>query len=81
MFVDYCGDKLKVVDVQTGELKELEVFVAILGCSQLTYVEASLSQTKDNFIDSCRRALEYFGGVPKAIVPDGLKSVVTKSSM
>lgn len=80
MFVDYCGDKLRVVDVQTGELKELEVFVAILGCSQLTYVEASYSQTKEDFIDSCRRALEYFGGVPKAIVPDNLKSAVTKSS-
>jgi transposase len=80
MFVDYCGDKLKVVDIQTGELKELEVFVAILGCSQLTFIEASLSQTKEDFIDSCRRALEYFGGVPKAIVPDNLKSAVTKSS-
>lgn len=35
MFVDYCGDKLKVVDIQTGELKELEVFVAIFECSHL----------------------------------------------
>lgn len=80
LFVDYCGDNLQAVDVQTGELKELEVFVAILGCSQLTYVEASYSQTKEDFIDSCRRALEYFGGVPKAIVSDNLKSAVTKSS-
>jgi hypothetical protein len=54
MFVDYCGDKLRVVDIQTSELKELEVFVAILGFSQLTFVEASLSQTKEDFIDSCR---------------------------
>lgn len=80
MFVDYCSDKLKVVDFQTGDLKELEVFVAILGCSQLTFIEVSLSQTKEDFIDCCRRALEYFGSVPKAIVPDNLKSAVTKSS-
>lgn len=80
MFVDFCGDKLQVVDEQTGEVKEVEVFVAILGCSQLTYVEAVSSQSKEDFIQCCRHALEYFGGVPRAIVPDNLKAAVTKSS-
>lgn len=80
LFVDYCGDKLKIVDSLTGELKDVEVFVAILGCSQLTYVEASFSQKKEDFISSCQHSLEYLGGVPKAIVTDNLKSAVTKSS-
>lgn len=80
MYVDFCGDKIQMVDVQTGEIRELEVFVAILGCSQLTYVEATRSQTKEDFIDCCRHSFEYFGGVPKAVVPDNLKSAVTKSS-
>ena len=80
MFVDFCGDKLQIVDTGTGEIKDVEVFVAILGCSQLTYVEAVYSQTKEDFIQCCRNAFEYFGGVPKAVVPDNLKAAVTKSS-
>lgn len=80
MYVDYCGDKLRVVDMETGEMRLLEVFVAILGCSQLTFIEASRTQTKEDFIESCMRSLAFFEGVPDAIVPDNLKSAVTKSS-
>ena len=80
MYVDYCGGKLSLTDPSSGEMREVEVFVSILGCSQLTYVEATLSQKKEDFISSCRRALEYYGGVPGAIVPDNLKAAVTKSS-
>ncbi len=80
MFVDYCGDKLQLTDLTTGEVKDVEVFVSILGCSQYTYVEATASQKKEDFISSCRRALEYYGGAPRAIVPDNLKAAVTKSS-
>lgn len=80
MFVDYCGNKLSLVDPCSGEVRDVEVFVSILGCSQLTYVEATASQKKEDFITSCRRALEFYGGVPQAIVPDNLKAAVTKSS-
>jgi transposase len=51
----------------------------VLGASQLTYVEATLSQSKEDFINCCEHALAYYGGVPMAIVPDNLKSAVTKS--
>lgn len=80
LFVDFCGDKLSVVDPNSGEVKPVEVFVAILGCSQLTYVEAVWSQKKEDFISCCQRAFEYYGGVPGAVVPDNLKAAVTKSS-
>ena len=80
MFVDFAGEKLQIIDKQTGEIQEVEVFVAILGASQLTYVEAVPSQQKEDFIAACEGALLYFGGVPQAIVPDNLKSAVTKSS-
>ena len=80
MYVDYAGDKLSIVDKQTGEIQEVEVFVAILGASQLTYVEAVMSQQKEDFIGACEGAILYFGGVPAAIVPDNLKSAVTKSN-
>ncbi len=80
VFVDYAGKKLQIVDKQTGEITTVEVFVAILGASQLTYAEASYTQQSEDFINSMQRALIYFGGVPAAIVPDNLKSAVTKSN-
>ncbi len=79
MQVDYAGDRLEIVDLDTGELRQVDVFVAILGASQLTYVDASVSQKKEDFIQSCENALHYFGGVPQAIVTDNLKSAVIKS--
>ena len=80
MYIDFAGDKLSIVDTDSGEIKEVEVFAAILGCSQLTYVEAVMSQRKEDLISACENALHYFGGVPAAIVPDNLRSAVTKSS-
>ncbi len=80
MFVDFTGQKLHLVDALTGEISELEVFVAILGCSQLTFEMAVHSQCKEDFILCCERALHFYGGVPQAIVPDNLKSAVTKAS-
>ena len=80
LFVDFTGQKLQLVDELTGEISDLEVFVAILGCSQLTFVMAVHSQCKEDFILGCERALHFFGGVPQAIVPDNLKSAVTKAS-
>lgn len=79
MYVDFAGEKLPLTDKDTGEITEAEIFVAILGASQLTYVEATTSQQKEDFIIACENALYYFGGVPQAIVPDNLKSAVVKS--
>jgi len=80
LYVDFAGNKLSIIDQQTGEIKEVEVFVAILGASQLTYVEAVMTQQKEDFVAACENALHYYGGVPAAIVPDNLKSAVIKSS-
>ncbi len=80
MYVDFAGKKLCITDPNSGEVIEVEVYAAILGCSQLTYVEAVLTQKKEDFIQCCENALYYFGGVPSAIVPDNLKAAVTKSS-
>lgn len=79
LFVDFAGKKLSITDRATGEIKEVEVFVAILGASQLVYVEASMSQKKEEWIRLNENALRYIGGVPQAIVPDCLKSAVTKT--
>lgn len=80
MFVDFAGERLQVADASTGEIRKVEVFVAILGASQLTYVEAVESQNLEDLILTCENALHFFGGSPAAIVPDNLKSAVTRSS-
>jgi len=80
MFVDYTGQKLSIVDTYTGEIKAVEVFVAILGGSQYTYVEAVESQRVEDFISCCENALHFFEGSPNVIVPDNLKSAVVKTN-
>lgn len=80
LFIDFTGKKLQVVDEDTGEVQEVEVFVAILGCSQLTYVTAVASQKKEDFILACEGALHFYGGVPEVIIPDNLRSAVKKAS-
>ena len=79
VFVDYSGKKPRIVDPATGEEIEVELFVAVLGASNYTFAEATMSQRGPDWIASHQRALAYFGGVPKAIVPDQLKSGVTRS--
>jgi transposase len=80
-FVDYSGKKARIVDAATGEVTEVELFVAVLGASNLTYAEASYTQRGPDWIASHVRALEYFGGAPAALVPDQLKSGVTRSCL
>lgn len=79
LFVDYTGKLIPYVDRNTGELKEAQVFVAILPCSQYTYVKAAKSQKREDFIDGLNSCLHWMGGVPKAIVTDNLKSAVIKA--
>lgn len=79
LFVDYSGDKLRFYDREGGRWVEVEFFVASWGASSYCYGEASLSQSGKDWVSSHVRALEYFGCVPAAIVPDNLKSGVTKA--
>lgn len=78
MFVDFTGKKMSIVDRHTGEVTEVEIFISVLGASQLTYVEAVPDQKKESWLRVNENSLRYFGGVPRAIVPDCLKSAVTK---
>jgi len=79
MYIDFAGEKLYLANAEASRIT-VEVFVAVLGCSQLTYVEAIPSQKKEDLIRVCENALHYFGGVPRVIVPDNLKSAVSKGS-
>ena len=79
LFVDYAGDRLAIVDPDSGKEQPVETFVAILGASELTYVEASATQQGDDWIRSNERALRYCGGGTQVIVPDNLRSAVSRS--
>lgn len=80
LYIDFAGHKLSILDMDSGEIREVEVFVAVLGCSQLTYVEALYSQKKEDLIRACEYALHYYSSVPAALVPDNLRPAVSKSS-
>ncbi|HMK85534.1 MAG TPA: IS21 family transposase [Steroidobacteraceae bacterium] len=76
LFVDYAGMKPTLVDLATGEVTQVELLVAVLGASNFTYAEATRTQKVGDFVSSLSRALGFIGGVPRAIVPDQLKSAV-----
>jgi len=80
VFVDYSGKKLPIVDRKTGEIHEAEIFVGVLGASSYTFAEATWTQTLPDWIGSHVRMFAFFGGVPRLIVPDNLKSGVNKPS-
>jgi transposase len=80
MFVDYAGSTIPVYDPQTGEAHPAAVFVAVLGASSYTFVEATTGQDLRNWIGSHMRAFEFFGGVTGVVVPDNLKSAVSRPS-
>jgi transposase len=76
LFVDYAGPTVPIIDGSTGEIRHAQVFVAVLGASNYTYIEATWSQQLPDWIGSHVRALTYFGGAPEILVPDNLKSGV-----
>lgn len=77
VFIDYSGPKLHIVDPATGEITEVELFVAVLGASNYTYAEATRTQGLVDFVGSTVRTFEFFHGVPEIVVPDQLRSAVS----
>jgi transposase len=79
VFVDYAGPTLAIIDPETGEIRTAQLFVGVLGASNYTYVEATWDQKLANWIGSHVRMFEFFGGVPRLVVPDNLRSAVTRT--
>lgn len=79
LFVDYAGHTVPIVQGATGAVRFAEVFVAVLGASNYTFAEATWTQQLPDWLGSHVRALEFFGGAPRLLVPDNLKSGVTKA--
>jgi transposase len=78
LFTDYAGERLSYWD-EAGVEQPVEIFVAVLAASNRIFSEATKSQKEQCWIGSQSRALAFYGGVPEAIVPDNLKSAVTKA--
>ena len=77
-FVDHAGDTIQVIDAATGQTRPAYVFVAVLGASNYTYAEATWTRSLPDWIGSHTRALAFFGGATRLIVPDQWKAGVDK---
>ncbi|WP_407119264.1 IS21 family transposase [Bradyrhizobium sp. LMG 9283] len=79
LFVDYAGDGVPVVDRLTGEIRNAQIFVAVLGASGFTYAQATWTQGLADWISGHVGAFEAIGGVPALVVPDNTKTAVIKA--
>ena len=79
LFVDYAGQTMPVTDPLTGVVRHAQIFIAVMGASGYTFGEATWSQQIPDWVGSHLRAFEFFGGVPELLIPDNLKSGVTKA--
>jgi len=77
LFVDYAGQTVPVTNPRTGEIREAEIFVAVMGASNYSYAEATWTQSLPDWIGSHVRAFEFLKAVPEIVTPDNLKSGVT----
>ena len=78
LFVDFSGMTVEIVNPDSGEVGQAEIFVAALGASDYIHAEACESQDSRSWIGAHIRTFEHLGGVPAALVPDNLKSGVTR---
>jgi transposase len=81
LFVDYAGDGVAVADRLTGEIRQAQIFVAVMGASNFTYAEATWTQGLADWIGAHTRALAEIGGVPRLLVPDNTKVAVIKACL
>ncbi len=79
-FVDYAGMKVGITGSDTGEVSAAQIFVGVMGASNYIFAEAVESQSLESWLGSHTRMVEFFGGVPRVIVPDNLRSGVTRAS-
>ena len=79
LFIDYAGDKVPVIDRQTGEIRDAHIFVAVMGGSSLSFAYATWTEQMGDWVDSHNAAFAFFGGAPQLLVPDNAKVAVIKA--
>jgi len=78
-FVDYAGPTVPIYDAATGKTQSAVIFVGVLGASNFTFAEATLTRSLPDWIGSHVRMFQYFGGVTDLIIPDNEKAAVNKA--
>jgi len=78
-FVDWAGATIPLHDPVTGEVWPASLFVMVLGASSYTYAEATRDQQLAAWISAHIHAFEYFSGVPRLLVPDNLRTGVSRA--
>jgi len=78
-FVDWAGATIPVHDPVSGEIWPASLFVMVLGASSYTYAEATRDQQLTAWLSSHMHAFEYFGGVPRLLVPDNPRTGVSRA--
>lgn len=79
LFIDFCGPTVPVINPDTGELRKAAIFIAVMGASSYTYIEACAGQDLESWLNANSRCLHFLGGVPELLIPDNLKSGVNKA--
>jgi len=79
LFVDYAGQTAEIIERTTGEVRTAQIFVAVLGASSYTYAEATWTQGLSDWVGAHTRAFAFFGGVSEIVVPDNLRSGVSRA--
>jgi len=79
VFVDFAGQTMEVIDGASGEVRQAEIFVGVLGASSFTYAEAVWSQSLPDWIAAHVNLLTFIGGAPRQIVSDNLRAGVTRA--
>lgn len=78
-YVDFAGDTMEYIDRDTGEVIKVQTFVGCLPYTDYAFAICVPSQKSEDFIYAINRMFAFFGGVTRIVVPDNLKSAVTKS--
>jgi len=78
-FIDYAGPTVPIVNPDGGEIRQAAIFIAVLGASNYSFAEATWGQTLCDWLESHVRAFEFFGGTTTIVVPDNLRSAVSKA--
>jgi transposase len=79
LFVDYARQTAPIINRHSGERRQAQIFVAVLGASNYTFAEATWTRQLPDWLQSHMRAFAFFGGVPELVVPDSLKTGVVKA--
>ena len=80
MQVDWAGAPITITNSITGEHEPAYIFVAVLPCSWYTYAEACDNMKMENWLSCHVHAFNYFGGVPRLLIPDNCKTAVNSNT-